>query len=105
MKFMKSAAAVCGLIALVVLGFFIAKVFYEVGNLVSVANANKSQGFASPMRTIMTATGLAGLAGLLLGLGLGMPTKTAGGIRKEALRKAELAQQAQNDQAQAPVEV
>lgn len=88
MKFLKILSAVLGVIGLVAGMVFLGMLFVDLREVMGAANANKSVPMASPMNRVYLTTGLAALGGLLLGLGLGMPSKTAGGIRKEALAQA-----------------
>lgn len=88
MKFLKGLLAILGLVGLIGGGVYLGWTAIDVSNLVAVANANKSQGYPSPMNRIYITVGLAALGALLLGLGIGMPNRTAGGIRKEALQSA-----------------
>lgn len=91
MKFLKGVLIVLGLVALAVGGYFFFRTWVDTGRLVAVANANQSsQGYASPWRQTALTVGLGTLGGLVLGFGLGLPRRLAGGIRKDALEAANL---------------
>lgn len=88
MKILKILLALLGLAGLIAGGIYLAQVLFDMQNIMGAANAGRSQQMASPMNKIYITTGLGALGGLLLGLGLGMPSRLAGGIRKEALQTA-----------------
>ncbi|MGL4831708.1 MAG: hypothetical protein ACRCWS_03880 [Propionibacteriaceae bacterium] len=88
MKFLKGTFAILGLVGL--LGGAGYLLFYiqlnRMNSLVQVANANKSGNLiANPMPLIWIGAAIVAVAGLLLGLGIAMPKKTASGYRHEAL--------------------
>lgn len=88
MKILKVLFALIGLAGLIAAGIYLAQVLFDMQNIMGAANSGRSQQMPSPMNKIYITSGLAGLGGLLLGLGLGLPSRLAGGIRKEALRDA-----------------
>lgn len=89
MKFMKIVLAFIGVAGLVAAGILLALNSVDLLRLTDVANANNSQSpFANPFERVALTSGLAAAGGLLLGLGLGMPGKTRGQIRNEALDSA-----------------
>ncbi|MFC4454453.1 hypothetical protein [Deinococcus sonorensis] len=59
-----------GLIVLVVAAVLLGKNVYDINILHAVAIANRSSSYFNPVFEVMIATGLALVAGLLLGLGL-----------------------------------
>ena len=86
MKILKAALAVAGLIGLVAAGFYLGFIWVDTERLLAAANANKSGNlFPSPMNNFYIAAGLGAAGGLLLGLGLGLPARTASAVRREAL--------------------
>lgn len=89
MKFLKWLLAVLGILGLAAAGFFFFRSWVDVGRLMAAVNVNHA-GYTSPWNMIAYATGLAALGGLLLGMAIGIPTRTAGSIRKEALARSEL---------------
>ena len=86
MKLMKIVLLLLGLAALVAGGVFLGLNWVDVGRLLTAANNDKSANLnPDPMPRIYLTTALGTVGGLLLGLGLGLPTRTAGTIRNEAL--------------------
>lgn len=86
MKVLKAAVALIGLAGLVAAGIYLGLVYIDNERLLAAANANKSGNlFANPMPHIWLIAGLGAAGGLLLGLGLGLPTRTSGQVRRDAL--------------------
>lgn len=83
MKFIKWATVVIGAIGAMVAGYYLFQSWVGVGKMMAVANANKSQGFPSPMDYIYLAAGIAFASGIVLGLGLGLPSRTQRSLRRE----------------------
>ncbi|MFV0405533.1 MAG: hypothetical protein ACK5LN_01715 [Propioniciclava sp.] len=89
MKPLKIVLSMIGLVALVAAGFYLVFVGVTTGQLLSAANANKSANLLpSPMTNVYITTVLAAGGGLLLGLGVGMPIRTRGQVRRAALDQA-----------------
>lgn len=89
MKPLKLTLSVLGLIALVAGGIYLSFVWVSTGQLLAAANANKSANLLpSPMTNIFITAALAAGGGLLLGLGIGMPIRTRGQVRRAALDQA-----------------
>lgn len=86
MKFLKALLVIAGLIGLIVGAVYLANTYVTLMTLTNVANANNSkQPFVNPFNNVALQLGLGALGGLLLGLGLGLPSRTAGQIRHKAL--------------------
>lgn len=86
MKVLKIVLLLTGMAALVAGGVFLGLNWVDVGKLLTAANNDKSANLnPDPMPRIYLTSALALAGGLLLGLGLGLPTRTAGAIRNEAL--------------------
>lgn len=102
MKFFKWVFGVLGLVGVIGGIIFTSYIgISDVRALMAAANSNKSNNmFGDPMPRFWMAAGALGLGGLLLGLGLGMPSKTSRGYKHEALtqqatrREAEIANRA-----------
>ncbi|MFV0453195.1 MAG: hypothetical protein ACK5LS_13320 [Propioniciclava sp.] len=89
MKPLKIILSVIGLVALVAAGFYLVFVGVTTGQLLAAANANKSGNLLpSPMTNVYITAILAAGGGLLLGLGIGMPARTRGQVRRAALEQA-----------------
>lgn len=84
MKVFKAILALIGLGGLIAAGAYLGLVWVDNERLLAAANANKSGNlFPSPMTNIFIASGLGAIGGLLLGIGVGMPLRTAGQVRRE----------------------
>ena len=89
MKLLKIVMLLLGMAALVAGGVFLGLNWVDIGRPLTAANNDKSANLnPDPMPRIYLTTALAAVGGLLLGLGLGLPTRTAGAIRNEALDDA-----------------
>lgn len=88
MKFSKTMLMVLGLVAAIAFIGVMVYVVIEVNQLHAVAVANRSAGFDNPRSWMLISMGLALLAGLLLGMGIAMPSKSFK-ARYTELRKAE----------------
>lgn len=88
MKVLKGLMLVLGLIGLGVGGYFLFQAWLEVRNLWAIANSMRSTTSVNPTPTVLIAA-LVGMAGgLLLGIGIGLPSRTRGAIRRQALQDA-----------------
>lgn len=95
MRFSKTLLVVLGCVAaLAFLGLMIYNVI-QINQLHAVAVANRSAGFANPRNWVLIASGVGLLSGLLLGMGMAMPSKTFK-ARYSELRKAEQIVEANN---------
>ncbi|MFP5417120.1 MAG: hypothetical protein ACLGHZ_09685 [Actinomycetes bacterium] len=89
MKILKAILAVLGVVGLVAAGIYLGFVWVDNERLLAAANANKSGNlFPSPMTNIYLAAALGSAGGLLLGLGIGLPMRTPGSVRRAALDEA-----------------
>lgn len=94
MKILKGLFLVLGVAALAVGGFFLFQAWLEVRNLWAIANSMRSQTSTNPVPTVMIAAGVGAVGGLLLGLGLGVPTRSRAAVRRQALQDASDAREA-----------
>lgn len=89
MKFLKGLLVVLGVAALGFGVYVLVRLSWDMNKIMGAANAAKTiDNLSNPMPRIWIASGVAAVAGLLLGLGLGLPRRTAGSVRKETLRGA-----------------
>ena len=89
MKFLKILFILLGLAGLIAAGVFLGLNWVDIGKLLAAANNDKSGALnPDPMGRIYLMSGLTAIGGLLLGLGLGLPSRTAGQIRNSALDSA-----------------
>jgi hypothetical protein len=96
MKFLKILLMLVGLAGFVAGALFLGMNWVDLGKLLAAANTNKSGNlFPDPMPRIYLTSGLLAAGGLLLGIGLGLPNRTAGQVRKEALDTAAAQRQAE----------
>lgn len=90
MKVLKALAVAIGLVGLIVASVILFRGYLSMRDLVSAANANRSQNLmTNPIDRVALAFGLGILGGLLVGVGLGLPLRGEGAGRKQALRSAE----------------
>lgn len=94
MKILKLVLTVLGIIGLGVGGYFLFQAWLEVRNLWAIANSMRSTTSDNPVPTVMFAALLGAVGGLVLGLGLALPARTKGEIRREALQDASDAREA-----------
>ena len=88
MKVFAWLLAVVGLICTAASGALLVKNMWDLRILYEVAMANKSQAsVVNPATMVLIGAGLAFAGGLLLGIGLGMPKKTRGSVREEAVEE------------------
>lgn len=98
MRFSKNLLLVLGVVVAIA---FVALMVYDVvqiNQLHAVAIANRSAGFANPRNWVMLGAALGLVAGLLLGLGIAMPSKSF------KARYAEIRKQEAGDSARAELE-
>lgn len=86
MKILKLLLAVLGVAGVIGAGVYTYLGWFELQKLVAVAESMRSAPQVNPQQEIMLAIGLALIGGLLLGLGLGIPRRSSGQIRKETLQ-------------------
>jgi len=94
MKILKWLLVLLGVAGGVGAGVYAFRGWLELRNLVAVAESMRSAPQINPQQELALAIGLAALGGLLLGLGLAMPRRTAAGIRKETLESVADAKEA-----------
>ncbi|MDO5499418.1 MAG: hypothetical protein Q4F67_07035 [Propionibacteriaceae bacterium] len=88
MKFLKGLFLVIGATVLAVGGYFLFDAWLEVRNIWAIANSMRSTTSTNPVPTVLIAAGVAAAGGLLLGIGIGFPTRSQGAVRKQALQDA-----------------
>lgn len=88
MKALKALFALAGIIVLAVGGYYLFQSWVRIGQMMAIANANRSAEFVSPINHVMLTAGLATAGAFLLGLGIGLPGRTAGAVRRKALQDA-----------------
>lgn len=88
MKIVKVLLAVLGVVGLGVGGYFLFQAWLEVRNLWAIANSMRSTTSVNPTPTVMLAAALGAVGGLVLGVALGLPSRTRAAIRQEALQDA-----------------
>lgn len=103
MKILKVLLALLGIVGLVVAVVLLGTSFVQLNSMTSVANSNRSNPdswFPNPFNQTALEVALGAAGGLLLGLGLGLPKKTSGQVRRDALddvatqRQSSIAQRA-----------
>lgn len=107
MKFLKWALVAFGAVGMLVAGWFLFQSWVGIGKMMAVAVSNRSAEFPSPMNHVYLAAGLGVLGGFLLGLGVGLPRRTAHSILRDAAdattakpqRAAEVPEERPEDQA------
>ncbi|HET7724007.1 MAG TPA: hypothetical protein VFK68_05170 [Propionibacteriaceae bacterium] len=86
MKVLKTVLLVVGLLAVAGAAALLVKNAWDLRVLYEVAMANKSQpSVTDPTNLVLIGAGLAAVGGVVLGLGLGLPRRTAGAVRQETL--------------------
>ncbi|WP_460744772.1 hypothetical protein [Mariniluteicoccus endophyticus] len=88
MKILKILFALAGVVGLAVAGYYLFNAWVDIRSMMAIANANRSAEFVSPWQKVLTSTLLATAGALVLGLGIGLPMRTAGSVRKKALQDA-----------------
>lgn len=94
MKFLKGLFLVLGVAVLAVGGYFLFQAWLEVRNLWAIANSMRSSTSANPIPTVMIAAAGGAVGGLLLGIGLGFPTRSRAAVRRQALEDTSAAREA-----------
>ncbi len=88
MKVLKSGLLVVGLLAIAAAGALLVKNAWDLRILYEVAMANKSQpSVVNPTNLVLIGAGVGVVGGLLLGLGIGMPRRTANAVRHEIIEE------------------
>lgn len=86
MKVLKNVLLVVGLIAVIAAGAMLLNNIWNLKTIFELAYVNKSQAsLTNPIPLVALGAGLALVGGILLGLGIGMPRRTAGSVRKDAI--------------------
>lgn len=88
MKILKGLLLVVGLVVLAVGGYFLFDAWLEVRNIWAIANSMRSTTSTNPVPTVLIAAAVAALGGLILGIGIGFPTRSQRSIRRQALQDA-----------------
>lgn len=86
MKILKGLLVLLGLAGVIGAGIYTYVGWFQLQKLVAVAESMRSAPQVNPQQELMLALGLALLGGLVLGIGLGMPRRSQGKIRKETLQ-------------------
>ena len=92
LKFAKGLFFVLGVAAAVVAAIFIVKLFWQLNQLVGMAQANRSATVTAPRVQIWISIGAAALTGLFLGIALALPRRSARSIRNELARNQVVAE-------------
>jgi hypothetical protein len=88
MKVLKNVFLVLGLLVVIGAGALLVKNAWDLRILYEIAMANKSQpSVVNPTNLVLIGAALAVAGGLLVGLGIGMPKRTAGAVRNQALEE------------------
>lgn len=86
MKVLKNVFLVLGLFAVVAGVVLLFLTYADVNRIYGVAIANPGQAtYADPFPRVLLTVGVSLLGGLLLGLGIGLPRRTGGSVRAEAI--------------------
>ncbi|HHV22566.1 MAG TPA: hypothetical protein GXZ30_13700 [Propionibacterium sp.] len=88
MKILKGLFLVVGLVVLAVGGYFLFDAWLEVRNIWAIANSMRSTTSTNPVPTVLIAAGVAAAGGLLLGIGIGFPSRSQRSVRRQALQDA-----------------
>ena len=100
---LKNVFLVLGLLVVAGAGALLVKNVWDLRILYEIAMANKSQpSVVNPTNLVLIGAGLAVIGGLLVGLGIGMPKRTAGSLRHQTIE--ELQRQTTADAALAAAE-
>lgn len=85
-KPLKTILAVLGVIAVIGAVVLLVRLQFDMNTIMGAANANKTVSeLMNPMTRIWISAGIAAGAGLLLGLGFGLPRQTNRSVRRETL--------------------
>lgn len=95
LKFTKALFLVLAIAAAVVGVVFIVKLFWQLNQLVGMAQANRSAVVTAPKIQIWISLGAAALTGLFVGIALALPRHSARSIRNEMTRNRVAVDQAQ----------
>ena len=88
MKVLKNVFLVVGLLAIAGAVAMLVKNAWDLRVLYEVAMANKSQpSIVNPTNLVLIGAGVGVLGGVLLGLGIGMPRRTANAVRHETIEE------------------
>jgi hypothetical protein len=86
MKVLKSVLVVLGLLAVAGAAALLVKNVWDLRILYEVAMANKSQpSVGNPTNLVLVGAGLAAVGGVVLGLGIGLPRRTATAVRHDTI--------------------
>ena len=86
MKVLKSVFLVVGLLAIAGAAAMLVKNAWDLRILYEVAMANKSQpSVVNPTNLVLIGAGVGVIGGVLLGLGIGMPRRTANAVRHQTI--------------------
>lgn len=89
MKVAKWVLVVLGAVCLGIGLYMVIRLSMDMRTIMGAANASKSVDvLQNPMRTIWIVGAVALVAGALLGLGIGLPQRTLGSVRRETLESA-----------------
>ena len=88
MKVLKSVLLVVGLLAIAGAGALLVKNAWDLGNLYNVAMDNKNQtSVVNPTSLVLIGAGLAAVGGIVFGLGIGLPRRTANAVRHDTIEE------------------
>ncbi len=85
LKFSKDVLLILGLAVLAASIYFLIRLFWRMNTIIGMANANRSQPVQAPKLDLWVTSGCSLLAGLLIGAGLALPSRSAKALRAEAL--------------------
>ncbi|MFC6358363.1 hypothetical protein [Luteococcus peritonei] len=89
MKFLKWLLALLGIAALIAAGALLYMSWLDLRSLWAAIRTYNNAGLRNPMRNVFLMAGLASLGGLLLGWGLGLPSRTGRSVRNAYKRDLE----------------
>lgn len=96
MKFLKILLAVLGVAAIIAAAVLLGRFALDSRELIGAAQRyDSAKAIQDPFVTTSLIAGVSAVAGLFLGLGLGLPSRTAGQIRNAALDDAANRRQAE----------
>lgn len=89
MKILKATLVIIGLVVLVVTGVLVGKFALDSQLLMGAAQRyDQANNYIDPFQGMILILGVGALGAFLLGFGAGLPRRTAGSIRNEALATA-----------------